>query len=202
MSENDRQIGGTHYRDSAKGGEQHWDMMWRLYREAWFVGSITKYLFRYRKKNGVEDLKKARHYLDKLIELEEAEAGAEKKEPQYSPSQKCACCGGTFIAGENCKSCTPSEEDLQHKFRHTDPSHKWHGMRCTECGAYRNLLSGWQPCKKETSIYQDGYGFGHADPGEVYDENGQKVEQSSEPPEELPNYSSSATDESEGVSLT
>jgi hypothetical protein len=67
---NERQVGGTHYK--TEGGEQHWDMMWRLYREAWFVGGVTKYVLRYRKKDGLKDLRKARHYLDKLIELEEA----------------------------------------------------------------------------------------------------------------------------------
>lgn len=72
MSANDTQVAGSHYRDLAgPNGEQHWDMMWRLYREAWFIGCITKYVLRYRKKNGIEDLRKARHYLDKLIELEE-----------------------------------------------------------------------------------------------------------------------------------
>jgi hypothetical protein len=30
-------------------------------------GSVLKYLWRYKEKNGVEDLKKARVYLDKLI---------------------------------------------------------------------------------------------------------------------------------------
>lgn len=34
-------------------------------------GSIIKYVSRWRKKNGVEDLKKARHFMDLLIELEE-----------------------------------------------------------------------------------------------------------------------------------
>lgn len=71
MSANQIQYGGNHYKDAP--GEQHWDMMWRLFREAWFVGNVSKYLFRYRKKNGLEDLRKARHYLDKLIELEDAE---------------------------------------------------------------------------------------------------------------------------------
>ena len=66
---NEKQIGGAHY---SKNGEQHWDMMWRLYREAWFVGNITKYVLRYRKKNGMQDLEKAKHYLEKLIELEVA----------------------------------------------------------------------------------------------------------------------------------
>lgn len=34
-------------------------------------GSVTKYICRYKYKNGVEDLKKARWFLDKLIEQEE-----------------------------------------------------------------------------------------------------------------------------------
>ena len=32
-------------------------------------GNIIKYLWRYRYKNGVEDLKKAKWYLDRLIEI-------------------------------------------------------------------------------------------------------------------------------------
>ena len=38
-------------------------------------GNIIKYLWRYRLKNGVEDLKKARVYLDWMIEAEEAQIG-------------------------------------------------------------------------------------------------------------------------------
>lgn len=34
-------------------------------------GNVIKYVTRYNLKNGVEDLKKARHYLDMLIEREE-----------------------------------------------------------------------------------------------------------------------------------
>lgn len=33
-------------------------------------GNIVKYVSRHRFKNGIEDLKKARHYIDLLIELE------------------------------------------------------------------------------------------------------------------------------------
>lgn len=36
----------------------------------YLAGNVVKYIARYRDKNGVEDLKKARHYLDKLIEIE------------------------------------------------------------------------------------------------------------------------------------
>lgn len=75
MNANDYQVGGNHYR-KAGSTEQHWDRLVRLYgidvAFVYFVGNITAYVERYREKNGVEDLKKARHYIDKLIELEEA----------------------------------------------------------------------------------------------------------------------------------
>lgn len=67
---NDRQVGGEHYRKHGATGEQHWDRIWRLYGHGYFIGCITKYVERYRDKNGIQDLEKARHYLDKLIELE------------------------------------------------------------------------------------------------------------------------------------
>ena len=39
--------------------------------EYYLQGNIIKYLWRYRYKNGVEDLKKAQFYLDKLIKNKE-----------------------------------------------------------------------------------------------------------------------------------
>ena len=36
-----------------------------------FEGNIVKYVTRWKDKNGIEDLKKAKQYLDKLIELNE-----------------------------------------------------------------------------------------------------------------------------------
>lgn len=39
-------------------------------------GSVIKYVTRWRDKAGITDLKKARHFLDLLIELEEKKAGA------------------------------------------------------------------------------------------------------------------------------
>ena len=67
MSANDRQEGGDHYQGIPI---QPWDAVvaWGL---GFLDGNAVKYLARWRKKNGVEDLKKARHYIDKLIELEE-----------------------------------------------------------------------------------------------------------------------------------
>lgn len=65
---NGHQVGGTHY----AGQMQHWDYVVANGLN-YFEGQITKYVTRCRKKNGLEDLKKARHFLDKYIE--EAEAG-------------------------------------------------------------------------------------------------------------------------------
>lgn len=73
MSEaNKRQVGGEHYKRGG-GGEEHWDRQWRLYGRGYFVGCITKYVERYHIKNGLQDLQKARHFLEKLIELESME---------------------------------------------------------------------------------------------------------------------------------
>jgi len=38
----------------------------------YFEGAVIKYMCRWRRKNGIEDLRKARHYIDLLIELEDA----------------------------------------------------------------------------------------------------------------------------------
>jgi hypothetical protein len=35
--------------------------------EAWLVGQVIKYVWRYDVKNGLEDLQKARFYLERLI---------------------------------------------------------------------------------------------------------------------------------------
>lgn len=62
----ERQVGGDHYR---KFKIQPWDI-WETYNLDAFTGAIIKYLLR-DKGNRLEDLKKARHTLDKLIEIEE-----------------------------------------------------------------------------------------------------------------------------------
>ena len=39
--------------------------------EGFLVGNVIKYISRYKYKNGVEDLEKARFYLDKLVDVTE-----------------------------------------------------------------------------------------------------------------------------------
>ena len=64
----EHQVGGDHYR---RRRIQPWDI-WEEYGMNAFEGAVLKYLLRWRDKGGVEDLKKARHTLDRLIEIEEA----------------------------------------------------------------------------------------------------------------------------------
>lgn len=70
MSEaNKIQIGGSHYK---KGGEEHWDRAFRLNYDC-FQYIITKWIERWREKGGLQDLYKARHAIDKYIEVVERE---------------------------------------------------------------------------------------------------------------------------------
>jgi len=66
MSAKDIQIGGSHYKHLAI---QPADFI-HDNRIPWLEGNVIKYVVRHRDKNGLEDLKKARHYLDMLIEKE------------------------------------------------------------------------------------------------------------------------------------
>jgi hypothetical protein len=68
---NNIQHGGTHYKDKSV---QPWDYI-AANGLGYFEGNVVKYVSRWREKGGVEDLRKARHYLDKLIELETHDAG-------------------------------------------------------------------------------------------------------------------------------
>lgn len=66
---NDLQIGGDHYKNKQ---HQTWDVIsdWGL---GFLDGNAVKYLSRWRSKGGIDDLRKARHYIDKLIEIETSE---------------------------------------------------------------------------------------------------------------------------------
>ena len=68
MAANDRQVGGKHFKSEL----QHWDWVWANELD-YFQGQITKYVMRWKLKGGVEDLKKAQHFLEKYIELIEKE---------------------------------------------------------------------------------------------------------------------------------
>ena len=69
----DKQIGGDHY---AKHAIQPWDALQCWLGpdgfKAYLAGNVVKYIARHKDKGGVQDLEKARHYLDKLIEISPA----------------------------------------------------------------------------------------------------------------------------------
>lgn len=68
LNPNNHQEGGEHY----KSGYQHWDVI-EEHGLGYIEGCASKYVVRWRKKNGVEDLKKAAHYVQKLINLVESQ---------------------------------------------------------------------------------------------------------------------------------
>jgi len=64
MSANDTQVAGQHYRSPI----QHWDYVVANDLD-YFQAQITKYVTRWKKKNGITDLTKAKHFLDKYMEV-------------------------------------------------------------------------------------------------------------------------------------
>jgi len=62
---NTRQEGGNHYKTLAI---QPWDYI--IQNNLGFLeGNVIKYVTRWKEKEGLQDLQKARHFLDKLIEV-------------------------------------------------------------------------------------------------------------------------------------
>ena len=69
MSANEKQIGGEHYISPI----QPWDYI-AANGLGFFEGNVVKYVSRWKTKGGIEDLRKAAHYLEKLTEIAEANA--------------------------------------------------------------------------------------------------------------------------------
>ena len=76
---NDMQIGGEHYKKAI----QPWDAMecWMSPEqfEGFLRGNVIKYIARYKDKDGMKDVQKAKHYLEKLLECLEARCGTRKE---------------------------------------------------------------------------------------------------------------------------
>lgn len=110
----DMQVGGDHYQKMAV---QPWAAM-----EAWMtreqfagylLGSAVAYLARFNAaapgKGGLEDVKKARHCLDKLISTAEALLPAPEEQRQHEAVRACLSCrhngSGPSTTGEWCSGC-------------------------------------------------------------------------------------------------
>lgn len=62
----DKQVDGSHYKDCAI---QPIEFI-HLNELSFIQGNIIKYVVRYKDKNGIKDLEKAKHYIEILIEFE------------------------------------------------------------------------------------------------------------------------------------
>ena len=133
---NDRQVAGTHYKT---GGLEHWDVCAQLSLD-YFQGQISKYVFRWRNKGGVTDLKKAAHFLQKYIELQEPKLGSAvegaPKEPEPTKLK------GREVRPENAVPPTPLDTGIL-------PS--WWAVHCQDLRAARELAEGGGPTKLESA---------------------------------------------------
>jgi len=66
MKSLDTQVGGHHYKNFSIQPVEYIEKNGLGYVE----GCIIKYISRWRNKNGIEDLEKAKHYIDILIEMQ------------------------------------------------------------------------------------------------------------------------------------
>ncbi len=66
MNPLDKQVQGSHYKDLAIQPVQYI----HANNIPYFEGNVIKYVTRWRSKNGIADLEKAKHYIELLIELE------------------------------------------------------------------------------------------------------------------------------------
>lgn len=71
MSALSQQHGGDHYKDRSIQPVEYIHANSLGYCE----GNVVKYITRWRNKNGMEDLYKAKHYIEILIELEQRSKG-------------------------------------------------------------------------------------------------------------------------------
>lgn len=64
MKASEKQIGGNHYKDMPIQPGQ----FIRVNQIGWYEGNAIKYICRHNAKNGIEDIKKAIHYLELVLE--------------------------------------------------------------------------------------------------------------------------------------
>lgn len=75
MSSLDKQEGGNHY---SRLAIQPFDYITRNHLD-WGAGNVVKYITRHRQKNGAEDVRKAIHYCQMILEVEYGQQAEEQK---------------------------------------------------------------------------------------------------------------------------
>ena len=106
----DIQVGGDHYKNLVIQPVQYIHANGIGY----FEGNVIKYVSRWRSKNGIADLEKAKHYIDLLIEQEKSN-GSKSSSVQQEPKQPEAI--GDIRAGvppiHPCRADDPSDVQPQ-----------------------------------------------------------------------------------------
>ncbi len=69
MSALDKQVDGDHYKNQAIQPVEYI----HANNLDFFEGNVVKYVTRWRNKNGLADLEKAKHYIELLIQLEQGD---------------------------------------------------------------------------------------------------------------------------------
>lgn len=108
MSANEMQVAGNHY----AGTYQHWDFVNEALCGCYMEGQITRYVSRWRKKNGVQDLQKALHYTDKLLEME-ASGAAESFNDRRTEAEADMAMAAT-MRFTNSAELLPREQEIMH----------------------------------------------------------------------------------------
>jgi hypothetical protein len=67
MNADERQVGGNHYKMNGRHSCEHWNYVLANDLD-YFQAQITKYVTRWKNKNGLQDLEKALHFLEKYIQ--------------------------------------------------------------------------------------------------------------------------------------
>lgn len=85
MAALNEQVGGAHYKDLPIQPAEYTERNKLTYLE----GAVVKYITRWRSKNGLEDLEKAKHCIDLIIEINELR-GDTKPSPGPAPLMNAA----------------------------------------------------------------------------------------------------------------
>ena len=140
MSALNEQPGGNHYKDKAIQPVQYIHANGIGYCE----GNVIKYVSRWREKNGLQDLLKARHYIDLLIELEgleKAEFGQQNTIDCRTDEQKGfndpRTVEGVDVSfpTEKHMNFAPEQEECEHYFSiiGKNSDQQWY-RKCSKCG--------------------------------------------------------------------
>lgn len=88
MNALNKQVGGSHYKDQPIQPVEYI----HANEIGYFEGNVIKYVTRWRSKNGIADLEKAKHYIELLIDLEKEKSKTTLQKIDLNLGQPIICC--------------------------------------------------------------------------------------------------------------